>query len=104
MLNSQTNPEPIQEILPHGPMTMEEFLENDLEGYEYVKGALVLKPPGSIIQGLICSNVCLYLASYVRLHQLGGVYSFITLLNYEDTLTGKDVVEGFSCAVAEFFE
>ena len=28
----------------------------------------------------------------------------ITVLNYEDTLTGEDVVEGFSCSVAELFE
>lgn len=27
-----------------------------------------------------------------------------TLLNYEDTLTGEDVVPGFSCPVAELFE
>lgn len=37
MLNSQTNSESVQEILPHGTVTMEEFLENDIEGYEYVK-------------------------------------------------------------------
>ena len=37
MLNSQTNPEPIQEMPAQGTMTMAEFLENDLEGYEYVK-------------------------------------------------------------------
>lgn len=188
MLHSETNPESAQEILRHGTMTMEEFLENDIEGYEYVKGELVPKPLGTIIQGMICSNICLHLGSYVRLHQLGRVYSFetsfklldsvvkpsvaflstdripkdkykgspiapdlaieivspidkhydvtekalaylaagtrlvwvieplmktvmvyrsktdITVLNYEDTLTGEDVVEGFSCAVAELFE
>ena len=27
-----------------------------------------------------------------------------TLLNYEDTLTGEDVVKGFTCPVAELFE
>ena len=27
-----------------------------------------------------------------------------TLLNYEDTLSGEDVVPGFSCQVAELFE
>ena len=26
-------------------MTLEEFLENDLEGYEYVKGELIPTPP-----------------------------------------------------------
>lgn len=28
----------------------------------------------------------------------------ITVLNYEGTLTGEDVVAGFSCSVAELFE
>ncbi|MDE0087192.1 MAG: Uma2 family endonuclease [Candidatus Poribacteria bacterium] len=28
----------------------------------------------------------------------------ITSLNYKDTLTGEDVVEGFSCPVVELFE
>ena len=27
-----------------------------------------------------------------------------TVLNYEDTLTGEDVVEGFTCPVAQLFE
>ena len=38
MLNSQTNPDSIQEMSTPDTMTLEEFLENDLEGYEYVKG------------------------------------------------------------------
>ena len=38
MLNSQTNPESIQEIPTPLTMTQEEFLENDLEGYEHIKG------------------------------------------------------------------
>ncbi len=188
MLNSQTNPEPVQEILPHGPMTMEEFLENDLEGYEYVKGELVPMAAAVIVHGKIGMNIILPLGSYVRENKLGELFSNettfqlgdrvvkpdvafvmserltedqfkgfpvapdlaieivspsdkqynvtekalaylkagtrlvwviepiaktvmvyrsetdITLLNYEDTLTGEDVVEGFSCAVAELFE
>ncbi len=188
MLNSQTNPESVQEIPPHGAMTMEEFLENDVEGYEYVKGELVPIPPTSIKHGEICSNICIFLGLHVRTHQLGSVYALgttfklvdrvvkpdvaflstarlpenkyigspippdlaievvspadlhydvtekalayleagtrlvwviepiaktvmvyrsetdFTLLNYEDTLTGEDVVEGFTCPVAELFE
>ena len=46
MLNTQTTPEAMQEMPAHkSPMTLEEFLENDLEGYEYVKGELVAMPP-----------------------------------------------------------
>lgn len=188
MQNLQTYPEPVQDSLQHGTMTMEEFLENDVEGYEYVKGELVQMPSTSIKHGEICSNLCLLLGLHVRTHQLGQVYAFstsfklvdrvvkpdaaflstgripenkyigspvppdlaievvssedlqydvtekalaylkagtrlvwviepiaktvtvyrsdtdITLLNYEDTLTGEEVVEGFLCPVAELFE
>ncbi|MDE0638821.1 MAG: Uma2 family endonuclease [Candidatus Poribacteria bacterium] len=188
MLNSQTSPESVQEILPHGTMTMEEFLENDLEGYEYVKGELVPMAAAAIVHGEVGSNVHLLLGLYVRENKLGRLYiaettfqlrdrvvkpdvAFVsterlseeklkgfsvapdlaieivspsdkhydvtekalaylkagtqlvwviepimktvtvyrsetdsTLLNYEDTLTGEDVVEGFSCPVAELFE
>ncbi|RKU05781.1 hypothetical protein C6501_19465 [Candidatus Poribacteria bacterium] len=188
MLNSQTSPESVQEILPHGTMTMEEFLENDLEGYEYVKGELVPMAAAAIVHGEVSSNVHLLLGLYVRENKLGRLYiaettfqlrdrvvkpdvAFVstgrlseeklkgfsvapdlaieivsptdkhydvtekalaylkagtrlvwviepvmktvmvyrsetdsTLLNYEDTLTGEDVIEGFSCPVAELFE
>ena len=188
MLNSQTNPESVQEMLPHGTMTMEEFLENDVEGYEYVKGELVPMAAAAIVHGEIGSNIHLILGMYVREKKLGRIYILettfqlddrvvkpdvafvsterlsedkfkgfpfapdlaieivspsdkhydvtekalaylkagtrlvwviepiaktvmvyrsetdITHLSYEDTLTGEDVVEGFSCAVAELFE
>ncbi len=188
MLNSQTNPEPVQEILPHRTMTMEEFLENDLEGYEYVKGKLIPMAAAAIVHGEIGINLIIPLGIYVRENNLGRLYSLettfqlgdrvvkpdiafvsverlsdekfkgfpdapdlaieivsptdkqydvtekalvylkagtrlvwviepvmktvmvyrsetdITLLNYEDTLTGEDVVEGFTCPVAELFE
>ena len=188
MLNSQTNPEPIQEMPAQGTMTMEKFLENDLEGYEYVKGELVPMAAASIAHGEIGSNVHLLLGLYVREKQLGRLYiaettfqlgdrvvkpdvAFVstdrlsedkhkgspvapdlaieivsptdkhydvtrkafaylkagtrlvwviepvaktlivyrsetdfTLLTCEDMLTGEDVVEGFACPVAQFFE
>ena len=188
MHNSQTNPESAQEILPNNTMTMAEFLENDIEGYEYVKGELVPMAAAAIVHGEVGSNVHLLLGLYVRENKLGRLYiaettfqlgdrvvkpdvAFVssgrlskeklkgfsvapdlaieivspsdkhydvtekalaylkagtrlvwviepimktvtvyrsetdsTLLNYEDTLTGEDVVEGFSCPVAELFE
>ena len=188
MSNSQANLESMQEMLPHGTMTMAEFLENDLEGYEYVKGKLVPMAAAAIIHGEIGSNVHFLLTSHVRENNLGRLYiaettfqlgdrvvkpdiAFVsterlsedklkgfadapdlaievvsptdkhydvtekalaylkagtrlvwviepimktvmiyrsetdsTLLNYEDTLTGEDVVPGFSCPVAELFE
>ena len=170
------------------PMTLEEFLQSDLEGYEYEKGKLIPMPPTSGEHGDISSNLqwCLY--SHVRANQLGRVYTSdtgfqigdrvlmpdvafvssaklpddrrkaftippdlaveivslsdafrrviekafayldagtqivwviepgsktvtvyrsetnIKLLTREDTLTGEDVVEGFSCQVAQLFE
>ena len=188
MLNTQTTPEPIQEIPVPDTMTLEEFLENDLEGYEYVKGKLVPMPPTSMKHGEISSNVSLHLSLHVFEHQLGRSYiagtifqlddravkpdvAFVstdrlpenreqaspvppdlavevvspsdkhydvtekalaylrsgtrlvwviepvaktvmvyrsetdfTVLNYEDTLTGEDVIKGFACPVAQLFE
>lgn len=187
MHNVQTNPESVQEIPPHSTMTMEEFLDNDLEGYEYVKGELVLMAAAAIVHGEIGSNLHFLLSAHVRENELGRLYilettfqlgdrvvkpdiAFVsverlsnekfkgfpdapdlavevvsptdkqydvtdkvlaylqagtrlvwviepvmktvmvyrsetdfTLLNYEDTLSGEDVVQGFSCPVAELF-
>ena len=169
-------------------MTLEEFFENDIEGYEYVEGKLVPMPGTSREHGEISVNVILQLGSHVRENQLGRVYpadttfqvgervvkpdvafvfterltgekkkglpippdlavevvspsdvlsrivekafnylaagtrlvwvieptaktvtvyrseTDITFLQRDDTLTGEDVVEGFSCPVAQLFE
>ena len=179
-----------EEFLPPeiATMTLEEFLESDLEGYEYVKGELVPMPPTSGEHGRISVNLILPLGMHVRENRLGDVYvsetgfrvgervlmpdiaflsnehipadlskvfpippdlavevvsptdalhrvvekafayleagtqlvwvleprsktvtvyrseTDITLLTRNDTLTGEDVIEGFSCQVAELFE
>ncbi len=188
MPNSQTNAESIQERpVPHS-ITLEAFLENDFEGYEYIKGELVPMAAAAIVHGEIGSNVHFLLASHVRENKLGRLYiaettfqlgdrvvkpdvAFVSterlsedklkgfsvapdlaieivsptdkhydvtekalaylkagtrlvwviepimktvmvyrsemdfiLLNFEDTLTGEDVVEGFTCPVAQLFE
>ena len=56
-------------------MTLEDFLESDLEGYEYMKGVLIPMPPTSGEHGEISSNVQWYLYSHVRENQLGRVYT-----------------------------
>lgn len=56
------------------PMTLEEFLESDLEGYEYIKGELVPVPPTSMEHGDISADLFWFLYSYVRENQLGRVY------------------------------
>jgi Uma2 family endonuclease len=91
MHNSQANPESVQEMLPHGTMTMAEFLENDLEGYEYVKGELVPMSPPSMIHGEISVNVIRYLDSHVYTHQLGRLYTAETTFDLGDRLVKPDV-------------
>ncbi|RKU14730.1 hypothetical protein C6501_07795, partial [Candidatus Poribacteria bacterium] len=54
-------------------MTLEEFLESDLEGYEYIKGEVIPMPAASWEHGLICSRVFSRLVLYVQEYQLGEV-------------------------------
>ncbi len=72
MHNSQTHPESVQDITikkeaPPVTLTMEEFLDNDLEGYEYVQGELVPMAAAAIIHGEIGSNLHFLLASTAKL-------------------------------------
>ena len=191
-LPADGNPDALlsQEGLPLRPikMTLEEFLESDLEGYEYSKGELIPVPPTSLEHGHISADLFWFLNLHVRKNELGRVYmsdtgfqvgehvlmpdiafltsaripddlskaspippdlavevvsptdvlhrvvekafayidagtqlvwvlepksktvtvyrseTDITLLTRNDTLTGEDVIEGFSCQVAELFE
>ena len=92
MLSSQTNPESVQEIPAHKtPMTLEEFLENDIEGYEYVKGELVAMPPTSMKHGEISSNVIRYLSLHIFEHQLGRSYTAGTTFHLGDRIVKPDV-------------
>ena len=56
-------------------MTLEEFLEHDVEGYEYVKGELVPMSPPSREHGEISVNVIHYLYSHVYQQKLGRLYT-----------------------------
>ena len=188
------NPIETPVLLPEIPaplpttMTLEEFLESDLDDYEYVKGELIPMSATSLEHAEICVNISSFLRVHVRENQLGGkvlaeagfrvgervlrpdvaflsaaripenlrkaspippdlavevvspsdkLYSviekaFIYLnagtrlvwvlepvaktvtvyrsqsdfqtLKSSDTLTGEDIINGFSCQVAEFFE
>ena len=62
-------------LLSHKPikMTLEEFLDSDLEGYEYIKGELIPMPPTSVEHGYISANLSSLLHLYVRENQLGRV-------------------------------
>jgi Uma2 family endonuclease len=169
-------------------ITLEEFLANDYESYEYVKGELVPMSTPTMEHGGISSNIVILLGNHVHQHQLGRIYTAetafqigesgrkpdvafvskaripenerqgspippdlaievvspgdrvydvqekaleyldagtkmvwviepiaktvtvyrsptdIKIFTENDTLTGEEVVEGFQCAVAEFFE
>ena len=56
-------------------MTLEEFLQSDLEGYEYVNGELIPRMPTSLKHGKINTSLILSLGSHVRENQLGDIYS-----------------------------
>ena len=102
MHNSQTNPESIQEIPVPRPMTLEEFLERDLEGYEYVKGKLVPMAAAAIVHGEIGSNVHFLLASHVRENKLGRLYIAETTFQLGDRVVKPDIwlsVVGFRLSV-----
>ena len=191
-LPADGNPDALlsQEGFPVRPirMTLEEFLESDLEGYEYIKGEVIPVPPTSLEHGHISADLFWFLNLHVRKNELGRVYmsdtgfrvgeqvlmpdiaflasaripddlskaspippdiavevvsptdvlyrveekafayldagtqlvwvlkprsktvtvyrseTDITLLTRNDTLTGENVIEGFSCQVAELFE
>ncbi|MCY3740847.1 MAG: Uma2 family endonuclease [Candidatus Poribacteria bacterium] len=91
MHNSQTNPESIQGVpVPH-TMTLEEFLENDLEGYEYIKGELVPMAAAAIVHGEIGSNVHFLLASHVRENKLGRLYIAETTFQLGDRVVKPDI-------------
>ena len=91
MINPQTDPESIQKIPAPDTMTLEEFLENDLEGYEYVKGELVPMSPPSMEHGEISVNIILPLGLYVRENQLGRLYTAETTFHLGDRLVKPDV-------------
>ena len=55
-------------------MTLAEFLENDIEGYEYVKEKLVPKSPATRAHSKISVKVIRYLDRYVDENQLGEVH------------------------------
>ena len=54
-------------------MTLEEFLQSDLEGYEYVKGKLIPMPPPTMEHGEICMSLSLLLGVHIRAKISWGV-------------------------------
>ena len=72
-------------------MTLEEFLEHDVEGYEYVNGELVPMAPPSREHGEISINVIRYLDAYVYQNKLGRLYTAETTFQVGERTAKPDV-------------
>ena len=72
-------------------MTLEEFLEHDVEGYEYVKEELVPMPPPSREHGEISVNVIRYLDAHVYQNKLGRLYTAETTFQVAERIMKPDV-------------
>ena len=83
----------VPEGAPPAPvkMTLEEFLESDLEGYEYVEGELIPKMPTSLKHGKIISKLLLRLLPHVYENELGDVYPADTGFRVGERLLVPDV-------------
>ena len=79
-------------VLPENvTMTLEEFLESGLEGYEYVQGELIQMPATSVEHGLIGANIFLHLGPYVQAHKLGAVFFAETGFRVGDRVLKPDI-------------
>ncbi len=72
-------------------MTLEEFLESDIEGYEYVKGEWVPMSPPTMEHGEVSMNLILPLGAHIREKQLGRLYPADTTFKLGDRLVKPDV-------------
>ena len=75
----------------HATITLDEFLEDDVEGFEYVKGKLVPMPATSIRHGKISVNVIRYLDSHVRENALGQLYTAATSFKVGERVLKPDI-------------
>ena len=72
-------------------ITLEEFLANDYESYEYVKGELAPMSTPTMAHGEISTNIVTLLNNYVRQHQLGRVYTAETTFQIGESGRKPDV-------------
>ena len=72
-------------------MTLDEFCQSDLEGYEYVEGKLIPKAPPTMEHGEISMNLSLLLGVHIRENQLGRLYPADTDFKLGDRLVKPDV-------------
>ena len=72
-------------------MTLDEFCQSDLEGYEYFNGALIPIAPTTMEHGEISMNIGIFLGLHVRENQLGRLYMAGTDFKLGDRLVKPDV-------------
>ena len=72
-------------------VTLEEFLENDVPGYEYAKGELIPMSPATRRHGKISVNIIRYLDRYVYENGLGELYTAETIFQVGDRMMKPDV-------------
>ncbi|MXV74224.1 Uma2 family endonuclease [Candidatus Poribacteria bacterium] len=72
-------------------MTAEEFLENDVPGYEYATGELIPMSPATRRHGKISAKVIWHLSSHVYENGLGELYTAETIFQVGDRMMKPDV-------------
>ncbi len=92
-MNTQDTAEFNQEVLPseYDGMTLKEFLESDLEGFEYRAGELIPMPPPTMEHGEISMSLILPLGTYIREKQLGQLYPSDTTFKLADRVVKPDI-------------
>ena len=72
-------------------MTLEEFLENDVPGYEYAKGELIPMSPATRRHGKISISIIRHLDRYVYENGLGELYTAETIFQVGERMMKPDV-------------
>lgn len=75
----------------HATMTLDEFLEYDVEGYEYVKGELIPMAAASMRHGRITVNILRYLDPTVYDNKLGELYIAETSFKVGERVLKPDI-------------
>jgi len=72
-------------------MTLNEFLENDVEGYEYIKGELVPMSAASFNHGAISIRIIRYLDPHVHDNKLGHLFTSETSFKVGERVLKPDI-------------
>ena len=90
MRESHKDTPEIPESIPT-TMTLAEFLENDVPGYEYARGELIPMSAATRRHGKISASIIRYLGPYVYESGLGEVYTAETVFQVGERVMKPDV-------------